>query len=92
MIDPLSTFRDNVVHRVWLQSNKGPVIMNLSKAKSTDAITQEPVSTEDLTKKIEEVVDACLRLMPHGLTQKQWDVIPRQHRDLMHAPWLKTQP
>ena len=87
LIDPLSTFRDKVIHRVWLQSGKGPVVMNLSGAKSVSGITQEPISTDDLNQKIREVTQVCLRVMAHALTDVQWLAIPSEYRNMMHAPW-----
>lgn len=92
LIDPLSTFRDNIVHRVWLQSAKGPVIMNLAKARSMAAITQEPVSTEELQHQTWQVVAASIRVMPHMLTDAQWWALKDEHRNLMQAPWREKRP
>ncbi len=92
LLDPLSTFRDRVVHRVWLQSDKGPVVMNLAGAKSVDGITQEPVSTEDLRQKTREVIEACLRVIPHAMTDQQWWALHENYRNMMQAPWRDKQP
>ena len=87
LIDPLSQFRDKIVHRVWLQSDRGPVLLNLSGAKSMATITQESVSTEDLNQKTRETLEVALRVMPHAITDTQWEAMPDLFRSMMQAPW-----
>jgi hypothetical protein len=88
LFDPISTFRDKVVHRVWLVNTaKGPVVMNVSGAKSIAGIVQEAISTDDLKRKNDEAVDLGIRTMRHSLTLELWQALPWHYRLALPPPW-----
>lgn len=59
-LNPISAFRDKVIHRVWLNSEFGPVLMNICGAKSSAGLVKEVVTTEELKQQTFQSLKLCL--------------------------------
>lgn len=88
LLSPITTFRDNLVHRAWVKSFQGPLLINISKAKSAADIKPEPISTKEINEKMKELLKLALRVIPHHLTVEMWNSLNESDRQMMPAPWL----
>lgn len=71
ILNPLSVFRDKVIHRVWIQGEQGPTLSNWSGAKSEATILEEVVTTEEIIQNTVKLMKLGMIVVSHALTEER---------------------